>query len=78
MVIAVWEVMNFICQHCGELRAGRAYRVMSEEEGVILLDMIVCDSCYLQAKNLGLETQEINLRDRRGVGPSASRHIHNS
>lgn len=56
--------MNFICQHCCELRVGRTYRVTSEEEGVRLLDMIVCDSCYRQAKKLGLRAEEIDLNDR--------------
>ena len=34
--------MDRICQHCGELITGNAYRVTSEEEGISLLDMIVC------------------------------------
>jgi len=33
-----------ICQHCGALIAGKAYRVTSEEEGISLLDMIVCST----------------------------------
>ncbi|MGH7824205.1 MAG: hypothetical protein ACREQ7_03390 [Candidatus Binatia bacterium] len=63
--------MKFICRHCDELTEGAPYRVVSEEAGVILLDMIVCHSCYLQAKNLGLHTEAIKLpasRKLRAVG----------
>jgi hypothetical protein len=52
--------MEFICQHCDKLTEGLAYQVTSEEAGVILLDMIVCHSCFEQAKNLGLDVKEIN------------------
>lgn len=62
--------MSFVCQHCGELRVGRTYRVTSEEDGICLLDMIVCDACYRQAKKLGLKADEINLHDR--LDPDAS------
>ncbi|HEU4340134.1 MAG TPA: hypothetical protein VFU31_01040 [Candidatus Binatia bacterium] len=63
--------MNFICQHCCELRVGRTYRVTSEEEGVRLLDMIVCDSCYRQAKRLGLRAEEIGVNDQFDSRPFA-------
>ena len=43
---------------------GRTYRVTSEEDGIRLLDMIVCDACYRQAKRLGLNAEEIDLHDR--------------
>ncbi len=35
------------------------YRVFSEEEGIVLLNMIVCRLCYEQAKELGLDGEEI-------------------
>jgi hypothetical protein len=38
---------------------GKPYRVISEEAGVILLDMIVCHACFVQARDLGLQTEEI-------------------
>ena len=41
------------CQHCGELIVGNAYRVTSEEEGISLLDMIVCSLCSMEAKSFG-------------------------
>jgi hypothetical protein len=52
--------MDFICQHRDKLKHGLAYRVTSEEAGVILLEMIVCQSCSEQAKNLRLDVKEIN------------------
>ena len=39
---------------------------MSEENGVVLLDMIVCYPCSLEARNLALSTQKIDL-PRRGT-----------
>jgi len=55
--------MDAICHHCGELIVGRAYRVISEESGVTLLDMMVCYFCYVEAKRLGLLTREINAEE---------------
>jgi len=48
------------CQHCGELIVGNAYRVTSEEDGIALLDMIVCSLCSMEAKRLRLHTEEVN------------------
>jgi len=48
------------CQHCGELILGDAYRVTSEEDGVPLLNMVVCSPCAMEAKTLQLHTEEIN------------------
>jgi hypothetical protein len=57
--------MDGICQHCGEPIVGNAYRVTSEEEGITLLDMIVCSLCFMEAKRLRLHTEEINLRSKQ-------------
>ena len=51
-----------ICEHCGELYHGRAYRVTSEEDGILLLDMIVCHSCSIEARRLGLDTRKHDSR----------------
>jgi protein-arginine kinase activator protein McsA len=51
--------MNNICHHCDETIAGKAYRVISEEDGVELLNMVVCASCAAVAKSLLLHTEEI-------------------
>jgi len=54
--------MDHTCQHCGELIVGNAYRVTSEEEGITLLDMIVCSLCFMEAKRLHLHAEEIDVR----------------
>jgi hypothetical protein len=52
--------MEFVCPHCDQLTKGPAYKVTSEEAGVVLLEMIVCHSCSEEAKDLGLDVKEIN------------------
>ena len=51
------KVCDGICQHCGELIVGNAYRVTSEEEGIKLLDMIVCSLCFVEAERLHLHAE---------------------
>jgi hypothetical protein len=51
--------MKFFCRHCDELAVGQPYRVTSEEDGVILLNMTVCRPCCEQAKALGLHSESI-------------------
>jgi hypothetical protein len=53
--------MGWICQHCGAPFVDSAYRVTSEESGVILLDMIVCQHCHMEARDLGLHAEEIRV-----------------
>jgi hypothetical protein len=66
------------CQHCGELILGDAYRVTSEEDGVPLLNMVVCSPCAMEAKRLQLHTEAINpsvqypLFKMEGVGVRGS------
>jgi hypothetical protein len=55
--------MGWICQHCGAPIFDLAYRVKSEESGVVLLDMIVCQHCRGEAIDLGLHTEEIDGRN---------------
>jgi len=62
--------MDRTCQHCGELIVGNAYRVKSEEEGITLLNMVVCSLCFMEAKRLRLHAEEINLR----VKQASARH----
>jgi hypothetical protein len=51
---------NSICGHCeGILFNNKAYRVRSQDHGLTLLDMVVCYACNLEAKNLGLESDEL-------------------
>ncbi len=56
--------MKRSCQYCGELIVGSAYRVTSEDEGIRLLDMIVCSLCFMAAKRLRLHAEEINVRSK--------------
>lgn len=53
------ETMDHICEHCDEIMVGNAYRVTSEENGITLLDMIVCAVCAAEAKRLQLHIREI-------------------
>jgi hypothetical protein len=57
--------MDRTCQHCGELIIGDAYRVTSEDQGIPLLDLVVCSLCTMEAKRLGLHTEEINVRSKQ-------------
>jgi len=50
---------EILCDHCEGPLTGIAYHVISEEDGVILLDMVVCHGCYLEARRIGLETAEL-------------------
>ena len=56
--------MKRCCEHCGELIVGSAYRVTSEDEGITLLDIIVCSLCFIAAKRLRLHAEEINVRSK--------------
>ena len=48
-----------ICEHCeGVLLSNKAYRVWTEDSGRILLDMVVCYACNLEAQKLGLNSDE--------------------
>jgi hypothetical protein len=58
--------MGWICQHCGAPFTDSAYRVKSEESGVILLDIIVCQHCYVEARDLGLHTERLRVRNSSG------------
>ena len=55
---------NLTCDHCeGALLNNKAYQVRTHDYGVILLDVVVCYACHLEAKNLGLETYELQSAD---------------
>ena len=66
--------MDGICQHCGELIVGNAYRVTSEEEGIKLLDMIVCSLCFVEAERLHLHAEAINVRSKDASARSRVGH----
>jgi hypothetical protein len=53
--------MVFVCRHCEEAATGSMYRVLSVEDGIVMLDMVVCRFCYDQARQRGLDGEEIKL-----------------
>ena len=58
--------MKITCEHCEEAINGRAYRVYSyDEDGSILLNMIVCEQCNDRAIRLGLRAEEVRPAVRR-------------
>ena len=68
--------MDRICQHCGELIVGDAYRVTSEEEGITLLNMIVCSLCFMEAKRLHLHAEEISPKSKQPSARNRGSHHH--
>jgi hypothetical protein len=72
--------MEHNCQHCGELIVGNAYRVTSEDQGITLLDMVVCSLCFMEAKRLHLHAEEINVRSKHASARNRASHrprLHN-
>jgi hypothetical protein len=68
--------MESFCRHCDAIIVGRRYRVISEEDGVILLDMTVCHSCYKQARALGLYSEPVPLGLKSENGGRPSDHVY--
>jgi superfamily II helicase len=66
--------MDRICQHCGESIVGNTYRVLSEEQGITMLDMIVCSLCFMEAKRLHLHAEEIDLRAKQTSARNRGSH----
>jgi hypothetical protein len=66
--------MDRICQHCGELIIGDTYRVTSEDQGIPLLDLVVCSLCFMEAKRLRLHTEEIHVRRKQVSARSPVSH----
>jgi hypothetical protein len=55
------DMIKRICEHCQKTIEDEAYRVISEEGGVVLLNLIVCGACGLQAQALGLKTEAYSI-----------------
>ena len=61
------SVAEVTCEHCeGILLGNKAYRVWTEDSGQILLDMVVCYACNLEAQKLGLNSDEVK-EDRQTI-----------
>lgn len=54
-------IFVYTCERCRELAVGDSYRVISDSDGERVLDMIVCYGCYLEASQLGLDTEAIGV-----------------
>jgi hypothetical protein len=57
--------MEYRCERCGALKNAIAYQVTSEEFGMVMLDVIVCYDCFLDARRFGLNARQTNLCDVR-------------
>ena len=66
--------MDHRCQHCGELIVGNAYRVTSEDQGITLLDMVVCSLCFMEAKRLHLHAEEITTGSKQASARNRGSH----
>jgi hypothetical protein len=55
------------------LIVGSFYRVTSKQDGITLLNLIVCSPCSLEAKRLRLHAEEISV----GSKPSSARNREN-
>ena len=64
--------MGWICQHCDAPFVDQPYRVKSEEAGIVLLDLIVCHRCHMQARELGLSTEKIEVQPPMTTGLTAN------
>lgn len=51
--------MEFVCSRCDQIARHRLYRVTAEEDGVVMLNMLVCASCARLARRLQLNTVKI-------------------
>lgn len=51
----------YTCDRCREKFSGHSYSVRSEDDGETLLDMVVCYDCYIEASQLGLDTEPIDF-----------------
>ena len=56
--------MEFTCRRCNHVTKQKLYRVITEEAGVVLLNMVVCSSCARLAKRLGLPAVKIETAKR--------------
>jgi hypothetical protein len=55
---------EFTCRRCNHITKRKPYRVITEEAGVVLLNMVVCSSCARLAKRLGLPAVKMESAKR--------------
>jgi hypothetical protein len=56
--------MEFVCRRCGRITKQKPYRVITEDRGVVLLNMLVCTSCARLARSLGLPAVKMESAKR--------------
>jgi flavoprotein len=56
--------MEFTCRRCNHITKQKPYRVITEEAGIVLLNMVVCSSCARLAKRLGLPAVKMEITKR--------------
>jgi hypothetical protein len=57
--------MAFVCRRCDHVTE-KLYRVTTNHQGDVLLNMLVCSSCARQAKSLGLPAVKMESAKRAG------------
>jgi superfamily II helicase len=55
---------TIICEHCLQPTTGKVYQVISEDAGVVTLNIVVCTACSREAKKLGLKTNDVDSATR--------------
>jgi hypothetical protein len=53
--------MDHTLEHCCQPIVGNAYQVTSEDQGIPLLDMVVCSLCLMEAKRLSTFMQRKSM-----------------
>jgi hypothetical protein len=51
--------MEFTCRRCNAVTKQKPYRVLTEDAGEVIMNMLVCSSCARLAKRLGLPTARV-------------------
>jgi len=51
--------MEFVCRLCNAVTKQKPYRVLTEDAGEVIMNMLVCSSCARLAKRLGLPTAKV-------------------
>jgi hypothetical protein len=51
--------MEFTCRRCQAITKQKLYRVLTEDAGEVIMNMLVCSSCARLAKRLGLPTARV-------------------
>jgi hypothetical protein len=54
--------MAFLCRRCDRFTEQGVYRVTTEDDGVPLLNILVCSACARIARSLGLTTVKLRTK----------------